>query len=78
MKDVISKKTNHLNVSEFSSLQTVKFDLQARKVSSISWYRRRNFLRSPFDYKLYKKHAQKRFTRRDCRCCKQSAKKRTK
>ena len=75
MKDVISKKTNHLNV--FIATNS-KIDLQTRKVSSISWYRRRNFLRSPFDYKLYKKYAQKRFTMRDCRCCEQSAKKRTK
>lgn len=39
LNNVIGKKTNCLNVNKFSLLQTVKFDLQARKVSSVSWYR---------------------------------------
>lgn len=39
LNNVIGKKTNCLNVNKFSLLQTAKFDLQARKVSSVSWYR---------------------------------------
>ena len=49
MHDVIDKKTNHVNVDTFSSLQTVKFDLGVRNVSSTYRSRRRDLLRSPIN-----------------------------
>ena len=49
MNGVISKKTYLINVNMFSSLQTVKFDLHARKVPFISLYKQQDFLTSPID-----------------------------
>ena len=54
MNNVISKKTKCLNVKKFSFPQTVKLDLQVKKVSSFSRYRRQDFLKPPIDYKLCK------------------------
>lgn len=52
MNDIINKKTNRLHVDTFAAIQTVKYDLRAKKQTSISRFRRINFLRSPIDQKL--------------------------
>ena len=55
MNDVINKKTNRINVDTFAAIQTVKYDLRAKRQSSISRFRRINFLRSPINQKLCKR-----------------------
>ena len=55
MNDVINKKTNRMNVDTFSAIQTVKYDLRAKRQSSISKFHRINFLRSPINTKMCKR-----------------------
>ena len=55
MNNIISKKTNRLNVETFSAIQTVKYDLKAKQQDSFLRYRRMNFLRSPINLPLCKK-----------------------
>ena len=55
MNDIINKKTNRIHVDTFAAIQTIKYDLRAKQQSSISRFRRINFLRSPINQKLCKR-----------------------
>ena len=52
MNDIFNKKTNRVHVETFAAIQTVKYNLRARKQSSVSRYKGINFLYSPINRKL--------------------------
>ena len=49
MNDIISLKTNRLQIKTLSTIQKVKYDLKASNQTPVQKYRRINFLRSPVD-----------------------------
>lgn len=49
MNNIITKKTNRLDVTTFASIQTVRYDLMNKGVTSVELYRRDNILKSPVD-----------------------------
>ena len=55
MNDIISSKTNRLQIKTFSAIQKVEYDLKASNQTSIQKYHRFNFLRSPVDQELCSK-----------------------
>ena len=55
MNDIISSKTNRLQIKTFSAIQKVEYDLKASNRTSIQKYRSFNFLRSPVDQELCSK-----------------------
>ena len=55
MNDIISLKTNRLQIKTLSTIQKVKYDLKASNQTPVQKYRRINFLRSPVDQKLCSK-----------------------
>ena len=55
MSDIISSKTNRLQIKTFSAIQKVKYDLKASNETSVQKYFRINFLRSPVDQELCSK-----------------------
>ena len=55
MNDIISSKTNRLQIKTFSAIQKVEYDLKASNQTSIQKYRSFNFLRSPVDQELCSK-----------------------
>lgn len=52
MNNIINKKTNWIHVETFAAIQTIKYKLRAMKQSSVTRYKRINFLRSPIIRKL--------------------------
>ena len=55
MNDIISLKTNRLQIKTLSTIQKVKYDLKASNQTPVQKYRRINFLRSAVDQKLCSK-----------------------
>ena len=55
MNDIISSKTNRLQIKTFSAIQKVRYHLKASNRISVQKYRRINFLRSPVDQELCSK-----------------------
>ena len=55
MNDIISSKTNQLQIKSFFALEKVKYDLTASNQTSVQKYRRINFSRSPVDQELCSK-----------------------
>ena len=49
VNDIISSKTNRLQIKTFSAIQKVKYDLKASNQKSVQKYRRINFLWSAVD-----------------------------
>jgi hypothetical protein len=49
MNDVINKKTNRIDCDTFNAIQSIKYDLQAKKASTIDVYKWEDKLRSPVD-----------------------------
>ena len=55
MNDIISSKTNRLQIKTSSAIQKVKYNLKASNQTSVQKYRRINFLRSPVNQELCSK-----------------------
>ena len=55
MNDIISLKTNRLQIKTLSAIQKVKYDLIASNQTSVQKYCCSTFLRSPIDQELCSK-----------------------
>ena len=55
MNDIISSKTNRLQIGTFSAIQKIKYDLKASNQKSVQKYCHINFLRFPVDQELCSK-----------------------
>ena len=52
INDIISSKTNRLQIKRFSPILKVKYDLKASNQTSVQKYRCMNFLRFPVNQEL--------------------------
>ncbi|GFR99489.1 hypothetical protein ElyMa_001046300 [Elysia marginata] len=52
MKDIIKTKSGNMNVSTFSSIQTVKYSLKSRNITAVQCFHRPDTLHNPVDHAL--------------------------
>lgn len=54
MNNILTPESSTMNVSTFSAIQTVKYELSAKKKSSVALFRKNDFLKDPVEKNLCK------------------------
>lgn len=56
MNNILTPENSRINVSTFNAIQTVKYELSAKKKSSVAFLRKNDFLKDLVERNLSKEH----------------------